>query len=358
MKPFEFECAESSNVNHFNVVLHRCQGYRRAASDISSNMGRSRPNRARPILPCAKRHFAHREWPLHSGSSFVDRILHGLESTMREMVLIDKDHTGCVRCRARTARRSQSQNRALEQFAGSDNRFDQELATRTQIELRVDQGRRGDVDQERFACRFGKLVPHGMIGVTKGTASIVKLGSVLRAGLADVCHAYGIFFNACPTSFGLRAALYHNSVAIGSGRTRRSPISTCRHRRNTLPMRSVPFTTMSSTTPDWSVARSIRSTVLTNADNLRGRASTNMPVRHYSVYPASSHRTRNYCPRKFWKEGYGAIWDTRAIRHYAINDYDDQYRVSFVPPLMATRSSASMTDAVSWHHQAAPTNVA
>lgn len=60
------------------------------------------------------------------------------------------------------------------------------------VKLHVDQGRRGDGDQERFAVRFGKLLPHGIIGVTKGTASIVKLGSVLRAGLGDVCHAYCI----------------------------------------------------------------------------------------------------------------------------------------------------------------------
>lgn len=40
-----------------------------------------------------------------------------------------------------------------------------------------DQGHLDDAEQERFAVRLGKLVPHPTVGATKGTASILELDS-------------------------------------------------------------------------------------------------------------------------------------------------------------------------------------
>ncbi|MDE5447341.1 TauD/TfdA family dioxygenase, partial [Bradyrhizobium sp. CSA207] len=44
-----------------------------------------------------------------------------------------------------------------------------------------DQGHLDDAEQERFALRFGNLVPHPTIGASKGTASIIDVDSVRPA---------------------------------------------------------------------------------------------------------------------------------------------------------------------------------
>ncbi|WP_193375214.1 TauD/TfdA dioxygenase family protein, partial [Bradyrhizobium yuanmingense] len=50
------------------------------------------------------------------------------------------------------------------------------------------QGHLNDAEQERFSARLGKLVPHPILGATKG-ASLLELDSTRGGGRADVWHA-------------------------------------------------------------------------------------------------------------------------------------------------------------------------
>ncbi len=70
-----------------------------------------------------------------------------------------------------------------------------------------DQDHFDDAEQERFAARFGKLVPHPMLGVSKGTTSLLELDSARGGGRADVWHADGTFADAYPKILVLRAVV-------------------------------------------------------------------------------------------------------------------------------------------------------
>jgi alpha-ketoglutarate-dependent taurine dioxygenase len=50
-----------------------------------------------------------------------------------------------------------------------------------------DQGHLDDAEQERFAVRLGKLVPHPTVGATEGTSSILELDSGRGGARADQC---------------------------------------------------------------------------------------------------------------------------------------------------------------------------
>lgn len=69
----------------------------------------------------------------------------------------------------------------------SGNLPDQTIAAINQVLLEHkviffrDQGHLDDAEQERFAVRLGKLVPHPTVGATKGTASILELDSAAAA---------------------------------------------------------------------------------------------------------------------------------------------------------------------------------
>src|ERR1700730_6345586 len=70
-----------------------------------------------------------------------------------------------------------------------------------------DQGHLDDAEQERFALRFGKLVPHPTIGATKGTASILELDSGRGGGRADRWHTDVTFVDAYPKISVLRGVV-------------------------------------------------------------------------------------------------------------------------------------------------------
>jgi taurine dioxygenase len=70
-----------------------------------------------------------------------------------------------------------------------------------------DQGHLDDVEQERFAVRLGKLVPHPTVGATKGTSSILELDSSRGGGRADEWHTDVTFLNAYPKISVLRGVV-------------------------------------------------------------------------------------------------------------------------------------------------------
>ena len=64
-----------------------------------------------------------------------------------------------------------------------------------------------DAEQERFALRLGKLVPHPTVGATKGTASILELDSGRGGGRADQWHTDVTFVDAYPKISVLRGVV-------------------------------------------------------------------------------------------------------------------------------------------------------
>jgi len=64
-----------------------------------------------------------------------------------------------------------------------------------------------DSEQERFAIRLGKLVPHPTVGATKGTSSILELDSSRGGGRADQWHTDVTFVDAYPKISVLRGVV-------------------------------------------------------------------------------------------------------------------------------------------------------
>jgi len=70
-----------------------------------------------------------------------------------------------------------------------------------------DQDHLDDAEQERFALRLGKLVPHPTIGASRGTASILELDSARGGGRADQWHTDVTFVDAYPKISILRGVV-------------------------------------------------------------------------------------------------------------------------------------------------------
>src|SRR5207302_10233713 len=64
-----------------------------------------------------------------------------------------------------------------------------------------------DSEQERFAIRLGKLVPHPTVGAIKGTSSILELDSGRGGGRADQWHTDVTFVDAYPKISVLRGVV-------------------------------------------------------------------------------------------------------------------------------------------------------
>ncbi|HEX7791118.1 MAG TPA: TauD/TfdA family dioxygenase, partial [Afipia sp.] len=70
-----------------------------------------------------------------------------------------------------------------------------------------DQNHLDDAEQERFAIRLGKLVPHPTVGAIKGTSSILELDSGRGGGRADQWHTDVTFVDAYPKISVLRGVV-------------------------------------------------------------------------------------------------------------------------------------------------------
>lgn len=217
------------------------------------------------------------------------------------------------------------------------------------------QGHLDDAEQERFALRFGKLVPHPTVAVTKGTVSIHELDSARGTHRADMWHADVTYVDAYPKICVLRGVVipqfggdtvWSNTAAAYVALPR--PLQRLADELWAVHSNAFDYAVMARASE---VAKKHFEEVFTKTIY-----ETEHPV--VRVHPETGERTLvlgdfvqrfleipKYDGRKLfdlfqshitapentvrwnWKEGDVAIWDNRATQHYGVNDYGNQHRV-------------------------------
>ncbi|WP_407189789.1 TauD/TfdA dioxygenase family protein [Bradyrhizobium centrosematis] len=217
------------------------------------------------------------------------------------------------------------------------------------------QGHLDDAEQERFAARLGKIVPHPMLGATKGMASILELDSTRGGGRADVWHADGTFADAYPKILVLRAVMV---PAFGGDTIWSNTAAAYLGLPPALQRLAEDLWAVHSNVFDYAGIARVREVDKKHFDEVFTRTvfETEHPV--VRVHPETGERALllgalvkhfvgvlKYDGQKLfdlfqahitapentlrwnWLEGDVAIWDNRATQHYAVNDYGDQHRV-------------------------------
>jgi len=217
------------------------------------------------------------------------------------------------------------------------------------------QGHLDDAEQERFAARLGTLVPHPMLGVTKGMASILELDSTRGGGRADVWHADGTFADAYPKILVLRAVVM---PPFGGDTVWSNTAAAYLDLAPPLQRLADELWAVHSNIFDYAGMARVRDIDKKHFDEVFTRTifETEHPV--VRVHPETGERALvlgalvqrfvgvpKYDGQKLfdlfqshitapentvrwnWMEGDVAIWDNRATQHYAVNDYGDQHRV-------------------------------
>lgn len=216
-----------------------------------------------------------------------------------------------------------------------------------------DQGHLDDAEQERFARRFGKLVPHPTVGATEGTVSILDLDSTRAASRTDLWHSDGTFIDPYPKITVLRGVV----IPPFGGDTVWSNTAAA-YLDLPLPLQRLADELWAVHTNNYAVRTGASAADRKFFDEVFTRTiyETEHPV--VRVHPETSERTLvlGYYVQRFvgipkydgeklldlfqshitapentmrwnWKEGDVAIWDNRATQHYAVNDYGDLHRV-------------------------------
>lgn len=212
-----------------------------------------------------------------------------------------------------------------------------------------DQAHLDDAEQERFASRFGKLMPHPIVGAANGTESIVEVDSARCR--VDLWHSDGTFIDAYPKITVLRGVL----IPPFGGDTVWSNTAAA-YLDLPPPLQRLADELWSVHTNDYGVRpgdmdKQYYDEVFTNTIY-----ETEHPV--VRVHPETGERTlvlgdyvqrfvgiAKYDGQKLldlfqshitapentvrwnWKAGDVAVWDNRATLHYAVNDYGDLRRV-------------------------------
>jgi taurine dioxygenase len=214
-----------------------------------------------------------------------------------------------------------------------------------------DQEHLDDVEQERFALRFGKLVPHPTIGAAKGTASILELDSGRGGGRADQWHTDVTFVDAYPKISILRGVV----IPPFGGDTIWSNTAGA-YLDLPPPLRRLAdeLWAVHSNAYDYAVKPRASEADKKHFDEVFTGTiyETEHPV--VRIHPETGERTLvlgnfvqrfvgvpKYDSQKLfdlfqshvtapentvrwsWKQGDVAIWDNRATQHYAVNDYGD-----------------------------------
>ncbi|MGY4175015.1 alpha-ketoglutarate-dependent taurine dioxygenase [Bradyrhizobium sp. USDA 4518] len=212
-----------------------------------------------------------------------------------------------------------------------------------------------DVEQERFAARFGKLTPHPMLGAARGTASLLELDSTRGGSRADVWHADGTFADAYPKILVLRAVVM---PTFGGDTVWSNTASAYLDLPPPLQRLAEELWAVHSNVFDYAGIARVREVDKKHFDEVFTRTvfETEHPV--VRVHPETGERTlvlgalvkhfvgiSKYDGQKLfdlfqshitapentvrwnWLEGDIAIWDNRATQHYAVNDYGDRHRV-------------------------------
>lgn len=218
-----------------------------------------------------------------------------------------------------------------------------------------DQGHLDDAEQERFAVRLGKLVPHPTVGATKGTSSILELDSGRGGGRADQWHTDVTFVDAYPKISVLRGVV----IPPFGGDTVWSNTAAA-YLDLPAPLRKLAdeLWAVHSNAYDYAVKTRASEADRKHFDEVFTGTiyETEHPV--VRVHPETGERTLvlgNFVQRfvglpKYdgqklfdlfqshitapentvrwsWQAGDVAIWDNRATQHYAVNDYGNQHRI-------------------------------
>lgn len=218
-----------------------------------------------------------------------------------------------------------------------------------------DQHHLDDAEQERFALRFGKLVPHPTLGATKGRASLVEIDSARSGYRADLWHTDLTFVDVYPKIAVLRGVV----IPPFGGDTIWSNTATA-YLELPPPLQRLAdeLWAVHSNAFDYTVMARASEADAKHFDEVYTRTiyETEHPV--VRVHPETGERTlvlgdvvqrfvgipkydghrlldlfqsRITAPentvRWTWKAGDVAIWDNRATQHYAVRDYGDQRRV-------------------------------
>ncbi|MCA1455798.1 TauD/TfdA family dioxygenase [Bradyrhizobium sp. BRP22] len=218
-----------------------------------------------------------------------------------------------------------------------------------------DQDHLDDAEQERFAVRFGKLVPHPMLGVSKETTSLLELDSARGGGRADVWHADGTFADAYPKILVLRAVVI---PPFGGDTIWSNTAAAYLDLPPPLQRIADELWAVHSNVFDYAGMARVREVDKKHFNEVFTKTifETEHPV--VRVHPETRERTLvlgalmqrfigipKYDGQKLfdifqshvtapentvrwnWRKGDIAIWDNRATHHYAVNDYGDQHRV-------------------------------
>ncbi|RXH40412.1 TauD/TfdA dioxygenase family protein [Bradyrhizobium zhanjiangense] len=217
-----------------------------------------------------------------------------------------------------------------------------------------DQSHLDDAEQERFAQRFGRLVPHPIMGAIKGTASMLEIDLRHAGNRADLWHADLTFIDAYPKIAVLRAAVI---PAFGGDTVWSNTVAAYLDLPPPLQRLADELWVLYSNAFDHAVMPRAREADKENWDKVYTRTiyETEHPVvrvhpetgeralvlgdgmRHFVGIPKydgqrlfdlfKSHITApENTVRWNWKEGDVAMWDNRATQHYAVADYGDQHR--------------------------------
>lgn len=217
------------------------------------------------------------------------------------------------------------------------------------------QGHLDDAEQERFAHRLGKLVPHPTISITKGTASMIELDSARGGSRADFWHTDVTFVDAYPKIAVLRGVVI---PAFGGDTVWSNTATAYLDLPPPLQRLADELWAVHSNAYDYTVMTRASEADKKHFDDVYTRTiyETEHPV--VRVHPETGEHTlvlgdlvqrfigiRKYDGQRLfdlfqshitapqntvrwnWKQGDVAIWDNRATQHYAVNDYGDQHRV-------------------------------
>lgn len=218
-----------------------------------------------------------------------------------------------------------------------------------------DQAHLDDAEQERFASRLGKLVPHPTAGATNGTASIFELDSSRGGGRADLWHTDVTFVDAYPKIAVLRGVVIPR---FGGDTIWSNTAAAYLDLPPPLQRLADELWAVHSNGYDYAVRMRTSEADRKYFDEVFTRTiyETEHPV--VRVHPETGERTlvlgefvqrfigiTKYDGQRLfdlfqshitapentvrwsWKEGDIAIWDNRATQHYAVNDYGDEHRV-------------------------------
>lgn len=218
-----------------------------------------------------------------------------------------------------------------------------------------DQGHLDDAEQERFALRFGKLVPLPTLGAAEGTMSMLEIDSARGGIRADMWHIDAASVDAYPKILMLRGVV----IPLIGGDTMWSNTAAA-YLDLPPPLQRLADDLWAVHSNAYDFAVTVRPSEADKELYNEIRSKTTFETEHpvVRVHPETDERTLvlgNYVTRfvdipKYdgqrlfdlfqshitapentvrwnWTQGDVAIWDNRATMHYAINDYGDQRRV-------------------------------